>query len=305
MAAWLVHGTSPLTVARGILPWVREHSENLMAAWTAFVASAGLLYSSFFTNPRGLIDAFRTYAFWTKTAVRDHDNPVLQHLFWMWEADPVLVGVGATGVVLALILRRSFIGVMAAVWTLLIFVAYAIPNYKTPWLGLNVLLPLALSGGYLIHEIASVTVGERRLFAPLAATIALAAAGFSGAMSTKLETRDYDREEHAYLYAHTQRKFIEFVRLIESHAAALGTGKSTSIAVFAPENWPLPWYLRNYPGAGYWGEFKSEVSADLYVTTPAQDPQMAIKLEGKYDRFGDYNMRGTVDLVLYVRRIER
>ena len=304
MAAWLVQGISPLSLARGAKPFALDHAENLMHGALAFLASAGLLYSSFFRNPMGVVDALRTFAFWTKTALRDHENPWYQHLAWLREADPVLIYLGIAGLVLALVLRRSFIAVMAAVWGLLIFAAYAVVKYKTPWLGLNLLLPLAITAGYLMAEIANVSFLSGRLsLRAVAAALTLTAAGFSATKSFDLETRNYDDESHPYLYAHTQRSFIPFVHLIEERAAALGPGKEAGIAVFAPENWPLPWYLRDYKNAGYWGEFKPDVNVDMYVCSVEQDPMVALKLGDAYERFGPYNMRGVVNLYLYAKKV--
>ena len=73
--------------------------------------------------------------------------------------------------------------------------------------------------------------------------------------------------------------------------------------MFAPENWPLAWYLRDYTKTGYWGEFKSDVNVEMYVASVAQDPPLALKLGSAYERFGPYNMRGVVDLVLYVKKV--
>jgi uncharacterized protein (TIGR03663 family) len=304
-AAWLVLGISPLAVLRGIKPYAAEHAENLLHGLLAFIASAGLMYSSFFRNPMGVIDAFRTFAFWTKTAVRDHENPWHQHFEWLREGDPALIYLGFAGVLLALLLRRSFIAVMAAVWTLLLFFAYGVVKYKTPWLGLNMLLPLAITAGYALQWIAGLSFLSGRLsMKPVAVLALVGASGFSAVRSYDFETRSYDNEEHAYVYAHTQRAFLDFVRLIEARVAILGTGKDTGIAVFAPENWPMAWYLRDYKKIGYWGEVKADIDADMYVVSEGQDPQMAIKTAGKYDRFGPHHMRGVVNLVLYVKRPE-
>jgi len=305
MAAWLVEGISPKAVARGIRPFALENADDLMHGALAFVTSAGLLYSSFFRNPKGVLDAFRTFAFWTKTAVRDHENPWYQHLSWLREADPALIYLGVAGIALALARRRSFIAVMASVWGLLLFAAYAVVKYKTPWLGLNMLLPLAITAGYLMAELASVSfLGGRLTMRPVAVVLTLLAAGFSATKSWDLETKTYDDETHPYLYAHTQRSFIPFVRLIEERATALGLGKEAGIAVFAPENWPLAWYLRDYKNAGYWGEFKTDVNVDLYVGSVEQEPQLALKLGEAFERFGPYNMRGVVNLVLYARKVQ-
>jgi uncharacterized protein (TIGR03663 family) len=302
-AAWLVQGTSPLAVVRGIRPFALEHAENLLHGALAFIASAGLLYSSFFRNPAGILDAFRTFAFWTKTAVRDHENPWYQHFAWLREADPVLIYLGFAGILLTFVLRRSFVAVMASVWALLLFAAYSVVKYKTPWLGLNMLLPLAITSGYLISEIAGVSFLSGRLsMKPVAVVLTLLVAGFSATQSWDLETKNYDDEAHPYIYAHTQRSFIPLVRLIYERAAAL-SGTETGIAVFAPENWPLAWYLRDYKNAGYWGEFKSDVNVDMYVGSVEQDGALALKLGDGFEKFGPYNMRGVVNLVLYVRKV--
>ncbi|MBK5255966.1 MAG: TIGR03663 family protein [Vicinamibacteria bacterium] len=304
IAAGLVEGRSPLALARAMGPYLREHAEKFMHGFLAFVAAAGLMYSSFFRNPQGVLDAFRTFTFWTKTAVHEHENPWNQHLLWLKEADPALIYLGLSGVVLALLLRRSFVGVMAAVWTILMFSAYSVVGYKTPWLGLNMLLPLAITSGYLLHEVAGLRLLSGRLsLGPAAVLIAAAATGLSATQSYDLERTNYDNEVHPYIYAHTQRSFLEFVDVVEARADALGTGKDTGIAVFAPENWPLAWYLRDYTKTGYWGEFKSDVNVDMYVGSLAQDAPLALKLGSGFDRIGPYNMRGVVDLVLYARKV--
>ena len=303
MANWLVRGVSPLALSRLAGAYGLEHAESLMRGALAFLVSAGLMYSSFFRNPGGVLDAFRTFAFWTKTAVRDHENPWHQHFGWIREADPALFYLGFTGLILALLLRRSFVGVMAAVWASLLFFAYGVVKYKTPWLGLNMLLPLAITAGYLVQEIACLSFMSGRLsMKPVAVLIAIAAAGVSATRSRDLETRKYDDETHPYLYAHTQRSFLDFVRLIETRAASFPTGKETGIAVFAPENWPLAWYLRDYTKTGYWGEFKTDVEVEMYVGSIAQDALFATHLGDGFERLGPYNMRGVVDLVLYVRK---
>ena len=91
--------------------------------------------------------------------------------------------------------------------------------------------------------------------------------------------------------------------LIEAQATARGTGKETGIAVFAPENWPIAWYLRDYTKTGYWGEIKNDVEVDMYIGNVAQDPILSLRLGEAYERFGPYQMRGVVNLMLYVKKV--
>ena len=44
----------------------------------------------------------------------------------MGEADPALIYLGFAGMFFALVLRRSFLAVMASVWALLLFFAYGV-----------------------------------------------------------------------------------------------------------------------------------------------------------------------------------
>ena len=166
-------------------------------------------------------------------------------------------------------------------------------------------IAFVVTAGYLFHEIGALRfLGGRVSLVPVAAALLGLSAGLSAVKSQDLETRKYDDEAHPYIYAHTQRSFLEFVRLVEEKAKGLA-GTETGIAVFAPENWPLAWYLRDYTKTGYWGDIKPEVDVDMYIVSAGQDAQMAMNTRGRYDRFGPYNLRGVVDLVLYVRRTPR
>ena len=301
VAAWAVLGLSPLAITREVVPFCRRNMDGLVNGLIAFVVTCGLLYSSMFRNAEGILDAFRTFAFWTKTAVRDHDNPWNQHLLWLREADPAALYLGALGLVVAL-LRRSFLAVLTAVWATLLIGAYSVIKYKTPWLGLNMLLPLYILGGYFIDELSKARLGRVSMKGPALALV-FVASGYALNQSRVLETVRYDDEDHPYLYAHTQRSFLTFVKLVDDNALKIGPGRDAGIAIVARDNWPLPWYLRDYKNAGYWGEFKPDVNVDMYVCSVEQDPMVALKLGDAYERFGPYNMRGVVNLYLYAKKV--
>src|SRR5260370_33094238 len=64
----------------------------------------------------------------------------------------------------------------------------------------------------------------------------------------------YEDESAGYSYAHTRRDFLNLVSEIEFIAAGNPAGKEIGITVMSPEHWPLPWYLRDYPRAGFFGK---------------------------------------------------
>lgn len=305
LATWMVRGETPWAFLRRAARDVSARRMALPPALLTFAAISALLYTSILKNLPGLVDAFRTLAFWVKTGRRDHLYPWWQHFQWLREADPVLLFAGAGGVVLAFALRRSFFAVLAAWWTIALFFAYSVVGYKTPWLGLNMLLPLAICAGYGLAEVGGAWAkngGRGR--AAFAAASVLALSAWSARQSYDLEFVNFDREEHAYIYAHTQRDFLRLVDAVERAADQLPKKRAASIAIFAPENWPLPWYLRDYTATAYWGEYKHDVDADIYINATSQDGAVNKKTGLAYERSGPFHLRGDVYLYVYARRPE-
>jgi hypothetical protein len=79
----------------------------------------------------------------------------------------------------------------------------------------------------------------------------------------------------------------------------MGTGTATSVAVVAPEYWPLPWYLRDYKNAGYFGHITA-TNATLVIGSQRQWLELEHQLSGRYRFAGAYPMRPGVELVLFV-----
>ena len=93
---------------------------------------------------------------------------------------------------------------------------------------------------------------------------------------------------------------LNLIDEIEATAERAGTGKQTGIVFVTPEYWPLPWYFRDYPRAGFFGQIVDTQEA-MIVARVDQEAELAPKIAGKYDRVGQYNLRPGVDLALYVR----
>jgi hypothetical protein len=73
-----------------------------------------------------------------------------------------------------------------------------------------------------------------------------------------------------------------------------------TIAVTAPEHFPLPWYLKSY-SAGYYGRVANTGDA-IFIGSTHQDDALKEQLGAGFVRSGPYSLRPGVDLVLYVRR---
>jgi uncharacterized protein (TIGR03663 family) len=278
-----------------------------IAGLSVFVAVNILLYSSFFTNyPKGVYDAVRTFAYWSKTGTQVHTQPWSTYLVWMLRIESTLLLLGLAGIALALWRRRDRFAVFMALWAFGVIAAYSIIPYKTPWLMLNFVLPLGLSSGYLLQELYTRARNTGRKLIPLA--IAFAALGLSIYQTINLNFFRYDDPSHVYVYVHTVREFLPLIEQIERISKQAGTGEQTEILVTAPDYWPVPWYLRNYSRITY---YHGLVHSNAAIVVAALDHHSHLE-EFLGDRYvlvksdanpmGSFTLRPGHELVLFVRR---
>jgi uncharacterized protein (TIGR03663 family) len=305
------------TDALATRPAAVEMAENRKAwMWAAllFVAISVLLYTSFFTNPRGILDAFRTFTYWTKTGEHGIYNREWSTYFqWMWQEESPILLLGGAGTLLALARPRGRLLVFCAFWAIGIFAAYSLVPYKTPWLVLSLILPLVLMAGYLIEEgfRAGAHGGFGFVLGFFSFVAAAAGVVFSLYQAIDVSFIHYDDDSYAYVYAHTNRDFLGLVNEIESIAAANPAKKEIGITVVSPEHWPLPWYLRDYPNVGYCGKIPDtkegycgktlESPEPILIALLSQVPEVERLFGGKYRRFSTHELRPGNTLVMFVR----
>lgn len=123
----------------------------LVVAVAVFLVVNVLFYSSFFTNSKGVSDALKTFEFWTKTGETAHVHPFITYVWWLLLQESPLLLLGVAGALVALIKPVKPFGLFSAFWAFGIMVAYSIIKYKTPWLSLNFIVPLALVSGVAVQ----------------------------------------------------------------------------------------------------------------------------------------------------------
>ncbi len=180
------------------------------------------------------------------------------------------------------------------------------PTYKTPWITLNFIVPLALTSGYTFD----VAYRKLREFqqAHLLLIPAVLIAGFCGYQLYQLNFVHYDDDQLPYVYAHTKRQMLTMLDEIDRIAQKNGTGIDTGVAIVSPDYWPLPWYFRDYKKVGYYPQIVP-TNEPIIIGSMAQEEQLKSTYEDRYDRLnsgldenGAYPLRPGVDLLLYVRR---
>ena len=287
---------APAALAKRFLSDFRERGGYRALAGPSAVAVgvAMLFYTSFLTNPGGALAAFETFAVWTKKGTTAHTQPWYTYLKWLAIDEWPLLSVAAVGIIAALVRRTDRFASFAALWAIGIITAYSVIPYKTPWLVLNMILPLALCAGVGVEWIWS----HRVRGAAVLGWVVLAVAVSAGtARAAWLNFWHYDDNTQPYVYAHTVRDIQRLVSIVDRVQTA---HPRTLIAVMSPSYYPLPFHFRDYP-TGYHGRVVS-TKAPIVVGTVQQQDELDPVLDPEYQRFGPIRLRPGVLLLLYVRR---
>jgi uncharacterized protein (TIGR03663 family) len=271
-------------------------SKAFIIAAAIFIAINVAFYSSFFTHSTGVTDALRAFSLWSKTGTQDHVNPWWMYIRWFAEEEGVLLVLGVLGIVITLWSARILFTTLVALWGLGIFAAYSLIPYKTPWLTLNFVIPLAIMAGWAV-EVCHLrsSAAQRRVLALVTFVIV----GYSAYRAIDLNFVAYDDERRPYVYAHTSREVLQLVQKIREVRARVPAGTSINIAVLSPEHYPLLWYLRNYP-VGYYGAIV-KTDAGILLASQKQDEAVRKEFGGSYVRLGSYKLRPGADIIAYVR----
>ena len=266
-----------------------------------FIYVGILFFSSFFTFWEGVGRFFEAYTVWTKTGSKDHtQNGFSAYVKWGLKIESPIFILSAVGSVIALIKARHKFAIFTAFWAFGLFLAYTIIPYKTPWLALSFLLPMAIVAGYGINELFA----SRDILLKILAGLSTAAAvGILGYQTYDLNFVRYDDDSMPYVYAHTKREFLDLIKQIEFYAGKSGKGKETTIEVVSPDYWAMPWYTRDYPKANYHGRIVPANTAELIVgKKDDQENDVIREYSAHYKWVGTYPLRPGVDLFLLVRK---
>ncbi|HEX3127731.1 MAG TPA: flippase activity-associated protein Agl23, partial [Thermoanaerobaculia bacterium] len=281
VAAWWAAGRPPILERLRAVPVpTRRLAALVLAVWYV------LLFTSFLTNPWGLVDSFRAFLPWTEKGIEGsgHEKPWPYFFLLLGRFEPMALAAGVLGGAVALWRRNPF-GIFCCVWWLGQLAAYTVIPYKTPWLVLNILLPLILSAGVLFGEI-----GRKPLSGAVRAAIAgigLLLVAWTASKAVQVSFLRYDDESLGLVYVQTTRELRDLMKMIEDAAARSPEGKpGLAIRFYTNNRWPLPWYLRDYRGTLYLKEVPYAASGDVLIFDPGQEPDVraALKDWRKYQR---------------------
>jgi uncharacterized protein (TIGR03663 family) len=278
----------------------------LIVAVVVFLGINLLFYSSFFKNyPKGVTDALKTFEIWSKTGKQAHVHPPTTYILWLMRQESPLLILGTIGALIVVLKPRNSFALFSALWAFGLIAAYSLIAYKTPWLILNFIVPLALIGGYTLQFVYRLRWA--RLKAVLA--VGILAIAISGYQTIDLNFFNYDNDDeyYVYVYAHTRRGLTKLVQQVDD-IAKKSQGTTTGITIVSPDYWPLPWYFRDYSRVGYYGRM-ADSTEPLIIASEGQRTEIRQKFGSIYkevpsglNEAGNYPLRPGVNLLLFMRR---
>jgi uncharacterized protein (TIGR03663 family) len=277
---------------------------NLIFSLAVFLAVYLLFYSSFFQNNKGVYDSLQTFAVWTKTGTVAHVHPASMYLSWLTKQESALLFLGAVGAAIVVLKPRNSFALFSALWAFGLIAAYSLIPYKTPWLLLNFIVPLALIAGYSLQALYEMDGTQLRLVSAI--LFVAFCVGIYQTIDLNFINYDNDKPKYVYVYAHTTRGTLDLVNEIDRIARQEAGGK-TGITIVSPDYWPLPWYLRNYTRVGYFGRMAASTEP-IIIANENQKPEVEANFSELYQQVpsklpgGSFELRPGVKLVLYTRR---
>lgn len=283
---------------------------HLIAGLAAAAIVSALFYSSFLTNPRGILDSFRAYGAYFNRAGNNtlHIHPWYYYLKMLMYSrygdgpiwtEALIVLLAVVGFIVAMTrkgLSSANVHLLRfiAFYTLVLTVVYSAVPYKTPWCMLGFLHGMILLAGVgavvLVRLVPNVLPRLIVICLLIEASLHLGGQAYLGSYKFCADSRN------PYVYAHPTPEVFTVVQRVEDIAQVHPDGYKMHIQVICPEAdyWPLPWYFRSFSKVQWQNEVADDapsaqliIASDrvaealtnkLYALTPLQKRQMYLFL---------------------------
>jgi uncharacterized protein (TIGR03663 family) len=296
--------------------------EHFVAGLATGIVVSALFFSSFLSNPGGILDSFRTYAaYFNRAGASDlHIHPWHYYLrmliYFQYGGGPIwseglivfLAGVGF----IAAMLRKGPASAniqlfrFIAFYTLILTVVYSMIPYKTPWCVLGFLHGMILLAGF--GAVVLVRLVPNVLPRLIILCLLFDASVYLLWQSYRCNYVYYADSRNPYVYAHPTTEVFTIVQRVEEMAGAMRKMAQENpekvkmyIQVICPgkDYWPLPWYFRRFEKdvIGWWDHVDPNTpSAPLIIASPEVEAALTNKL---------YNLTPPEDRQMYLFLFEK
>lgn len=305
----------------------RIFARHLAVMAIVAAAVAAMFFSSFGRHPEGLKDAVNALNVYVERGGADpgfHSHPFFFYLGRLaasvrggpFGSELIVLLLGLFGMLFVLLPHRRegslidldplpvdrSLGVFLAVYTAAATLFYSLIPYKTPW---N-LLPFYL-GWLILAGIGAVSIFRRARSGPLRAAVILAFAAGIGLLAWQSHQANFrfpSDPRNPFVYAQTSPDFLKLIDRIEALAAVHREGRDLPIRIVAGpyEQWPLPWYLRDYFNVGYWttAEEAGDLGRNSLIVASAENTGDVRRRLGGRSVEEHFGLRPEVLLTLFV-----
>lgn len=285
--------TAGRTTTKAFTPSVKI----ILVGGAVFVAAFVLLFTWFGRNWGALAELLRAVpSFAARAGGEGHEKPFGYYFALL---DPhfiyfILAAAGLYAVVCDAVAGVRRASLLLAVYGVVTLLVYSFIPYKTPWLALNLWLPMVLLCGLGVEGVWQQFKGSTaRWFGGIAIAALCAVTG------EETKTLAFDNpagEKNPLAYAHTVDDLLRLPPELKKLAAENHLDQPL-IAVVAADPWPLPWYLRHYSRVGFWQPGQDPGSADFYITSPEAANGIELHLKNRYPEF--FGLRPEVLILLW------
>jgi uncharacterized protein (TIGR03663 family) len=284
----------------GQMRWI--HLKTILAAAISFLLLSAVLFTWFGRNSKALPALLQAAPnLFARAAGQGHEKP-FWYFGWLlssgWSGG-LLVAAACLG--LFIILRRRHDASpyqWLAYYGLLIAAIYSLIPYKTPWLALNLWLPLTLCAAGAAESLwrwSRTRFGRRAMVPAFCILAALTGVLIANDTRQRVFLHPAD-EDNLYAYAHTSEDIVGLPGEIADLARLNGIA-TPRITVIAADPWPLPWYLRHFSEVGFWQPGQKVADADLFITSTDASGQYAEQLRNFRPEF--FGVRPGVFVLLW------
>lgn len=298
-------------------------SAHCFAASGIAILIAIVFYTSFFTNPSGILESIRAFGIYFDRGI----DPGMHAHSWSYYLQILLFSsseglVWTEGLILVLALvgiafafhayrmvKKGALSSAALFWlsyigcySVLATIVFSIVRYKTPWNLIHFhigFILLAGCGASLLLRFPKV-----RVIRGLLIIVFVGAGCHLGLQNWKANYRYPADSRNPYVYAQTSPDFLRLAARVADMATLHPDGADMFIKVIAgpSEQWPLPWYVRNMRRVGYWtntAEAGKLDDAPVLVASQENTEELEVVLgDGYMSEF--YGLRPGELLTLYI-----
>jgi len=285
---------------------------HLFVGATVAAGISMLFFSSFFSNPQGVLDSVLTYLNYLHRAEGSgHEKPFGYYASLLWFqksqgfywGEAIVLLLGSFGCVAGFLNPRLRAwAVFITLYATVAFLFYSAIPYKTPWILLNLEIPLLLGAGLLLASFRHVKRHgkqhcKQRLIPVSLLFIILACAQYP---QNKRVNHTYAADQrNPYAYAHTTANYRELPdKIVELQKI----DPALKVAMYGPNYWPLPWDLRAMTNLVYSPGIPEEVPEDhVLIVDSEYSEQLEKGMSEAYAVPSLSGLRSNVMLWVYIR----